>query len=104
MSEEINCHSNRFLATPSATTIIGDPSSSQPLNESPPKVTEIRSVLPDAMGRLFRVDDSQYPPALLAELSALVRRVRASSPNSVLADIADTKIGRIIALCEDANI
>jgi hypothetical protein len=41
---------------------------------------------------------------VLAELSALARCVRATSPDSVLAEIADAKIGRIIALCGDANI
>jgi hypothetical protein len=34
---------------------------------------------------------------VLAELSALVRRVQATSPDSALADIAAAKIGRILA-------
>ena len=61
-------------------------------------------MLIDAMDRMIRVDHSQYSPTVLAELSGLVRRVRATSPDSVLAEIADAKIGRIIGLCGNANI
>ena len=104
MSDKINCQSNRFLATAGTTTTISDRSSSQPINEFSIQVAEIRSMLINAMDRMFGVDHSQYSPDVLAELSALVRRVRATSPDSVLADIADAKIGRIIALCGDANI
>jgi hypothetical protein len=104
MSDEINCPSNRFLTTAGTITAIADQSSSRPINEFAIQIVEIRSMLINAMDRMFGVDHSQYSPDVLAELSALVRRVRATSPDSVLADIADAKIGRIIALCGDANI
>ena len=104
MSEEIKSHSNRILATADTTTTTADPSSSRPVNELAIQFVEIRSLLIHAMDRMFRVDHPQYSPDALAELSALVRRVRATSPDSVLADIADAKIGKIIALCGNANI
>jgi hypothetical protein len=104
MSDEINCHSSRLLEDAGTTTTIADQSSFRPVDEFAVQVVAIRSMLIDAMDRMIRVDLSQYPPAVLAELSALVRRVRATSPDSVLAEITDAKIGGIIALCGDANI
>jgi hypothetical protein len=104
MSDEINCHSNRFPATAGTTTAITDQSSSRPKNELAIQIVEIRLMLINAMDRMFGVDHSQYSPDVLEELSALVRRVRATSPHSVLADIADAKIGRIVALYGEANI
>lgn len=104
MSDEINCHSNRFLATAGTTTAITDQLSSRPINGLAIRIVEIRPMLINAMDRMLGVDHSQYSPDVLAELSALVRRVRATSSDSVLADIADAKIGRIVALYGDANI
>jgi hypothetical protein len=52
---------------------------------------------------VFKSDNTLYPTAVLAELSALVRRVRATSPDSALADVADAKIGRIVALRRGDN-
>jgi hypothetical protein len=104
MPDEINRHSKRFSVTVGTTTTIADPFSTRPINEFVIQVVEIRLVFIEAMDRMFRVDHPQYSPDVLAELSALVRRVRATSPDSVLADIADAKIGKIIALCGNANI
>jgi hypothetical protein len=104
MSDEINCHSSRLLEDAGTTTVIAEQSSSQPINEFAIQFVEIRSILIDTMDRMIEADRSRYSLGVLAELSALVRRVRATSPDSVLAEIADAKIGRIIALCGDANI
>lgn len=46
----------------------------------------------DVADRGLTAGDTLYSAAVLAELSALVRRVRVISPDSVLADIADAKI------------
>jgi len=56
----------------------------------------------DDADRAFKTGDAFYSAAVLTELSALVRRVRVTSPNSILADIADEKIGRSIGFgCDD---
>jgi predicted ATP-dependent serine protease len=98
MSDEINQYRNRYPETASITIVAADQSSTTRIDGSSPQFIETNSMSIDVVDRVFEADDTLYPTAVLAELSALVRRVRATSPDSALADIADAKIGKIIAL------
>ena len=94
MSAEINHRRGHLLDTTSMTMALTDQSSVTPIGASPTQSAEIRVASNGAPNRAPKADDTLYPAAVLAELSALVRSVRAISPESVLADIADAKIGR----------
>jgi hypothetical protein len=98
MSDEINQYWDCFLETASMTIVVADQSSTTRVDPSSTQFIEINSMSIDVVNRVFNAYDTLYPTAVLAELSALVRRVRATSPDSALADIADAKIGRIVAL------
>ncbi len=104
MSHEINHHGSRFLER--------EPMHVPPINQSTaqgPILCTRSSVethrLPNGgKDQTLATEHTLYSAAVLAELSALARDVRAMSPNSILADIADTKISRSIALCDDDNM
>jgi hypothetical protein len=97
MSDEINQYRDRLPATASTTIVAGDQSPTTHVDAPSTRFIEIGSRSIDVMKHIFKADNTLYPAAVLAELSALVRRVRATSPDSALADIADAKIGRILA-------
>jgi len=79
------------IATADRSSVIRlDASSIQPVGRN------LRS--DDVWDQGLKAGDPIYSAAVLAELSALVRRVRVISPDSILADIADAKIGRSIGL------
>ena len=98
MSDEINQYHDRFLETASMTIVAGDQSPTTRVDASSTQSIQINSMSLDVVNCVFKADNTLYPTAVLAELSALVRRVRATSPDSALADVANAKIGRIIAL------
>jgi hypothetical protein len=98
MSDEISQYRNRFLETASMTIVAGDQSPAIPVDLPSPRFVEINSMSIDVVNRVFNADDTLYPTAMLAELSALVHSLRAASPESALAAVADAKIERIIAL------
>jgi hypothetical protein len=58
---------------------------------------KINPVFIDVVTPPSTIDNGPYPTAVLMELSMLVRRVQATSPDSALAGIADAKIGKILA-------
>jgi hypothetical protein len=97
VSDEINHHRSRFLETASMTIATADLSSATRIDASSTRYVEINPVLINVVNSASTTDNGLYPTAVLAELSALVRRVRAISPDSALADIAGTKIERILA-------
>jgi predicted ATP-dependent serine protease len=98
MSDEINQYRDRFLETASMTIVAADQSLTTRVDAPSTQFIEINSMSLDGVNRVFKADNRLYPTAVLAELSALVRRVRATSPDSALAAVANAKIGRIIAL------
>jgi hypothetical protein len=97
VSDEVNYHRSRFLETASTTIPTTDLSPATRIDASSTQYVEINPVLIDVVSPVSKTDNQFYPTAVLAELSALVRRVRAVAPGSALADIADVKIGRILA-------
>jgi hypothetical protein len=97
MSDEINQYRDRFPATTSMTIVAADQSPTTHVDAPSTRFIEMGSMAIDVVKHMFKADNTLYPAAVLAELSALVRRVRAASPDSALADIADVKIGRILA-------
>jgi hypothetical protein len=102
MSDEINQHRDRFPTT-SMTIVAADQSPTSHVDTPTTEFIEINSMSINVINRVFQSTNTLYPTAVLAELSALVRCVRATSPNSALADLADAKIGRIIALRDGDN-
>lgn len=97
MSDEINHHRSRFPETVSMTIAANDHSPAIHIYASSTRSVEINSMFADVLNRVVKTENRLYPTAILAELSALVRSVRATSPDSALAEIADAKIGRILA-------
>jgi hypothetical protein len=97
VSDEVNYHRSRFLETASMTIAAADLSSATRIDAASTQSAEINPVLIDAVSPVSTTDNRLYSTTVLAELSVLVRRVRAASPDSALADIADVKIGRILA-------
>jgi hypothetical protein len=103
MSDEINHRRSRFLKTASISMTGVDPSSATYEDALFSPIVEVQ-LTPDAgMNRALKTDNNLYPAAVLAELSILVHHVRATSPDSALAAIADAKIGRSIALGGNDN-
>ena len=98
MSDESNHRRSRFLEIASLSTAGADPSSVTHVDAFSFPTLEVYLTPNDGMNRMFKTDDKLYPAAVLAELSILVRNVRAVSPDSALAAIADAKIVRSIAL------
>jgi hypothetical protein len=97
MSDKFNHHRTRFLEAASMTIAAADLLSATRMDASSTQSAEVNPVLTDVVSPVSTTDNRLYPTTVLAELSALVRRVRAASPDSALADIADVKIGRILA-------
>jgi hypothetical protein len=97
MSDEINQYRDRFPTTTSMTIVAADQSPTSHVDVPSTQFIEIGSMSIDVVKHMFKADNTLYPAAVLAELSALVRRVQATSPDSALADIAAAKIGRILA-------
>lgn len=98
MSDEINQYRNRVLETTSITIATADQLPATRIEASLMQSVEINPVFIDVVTPPSTIDNGPYPAAVLMELSVLVRRVRATSPDSALAGIADAKIGRIVAL------
>ncbi|KLK89819.1 hypothetical protein AA309_29140 [Microvirga vignae] len=104
MSDQIKHSRLRFLEAASMTIAAVDRLSITRMDASSTQSAEIDLIFSDVMNRELKDDSMLYPTAVLAELSALVRSVRATSPNSTLATIAETKIQRIIALGGGYNV
>jgi hypothetical protein len=102
MSDAISQYRARF-PTPSMTIVAADQSPTSRVDAPSTQLIEINSMSINVINRVFKSNNTLYPTAVLAELSALVRRVRSTSPNSALADLADAKIGKIIALRDGDN-
>jgi hypothetical protein len=98
MSDEISQYRKRFLETASMTIGAGDQPPAIPVDSPPTQFIEINSMSIDVVNRVFNAEDTLYPTTVLAELSALVHSLRAASPDSALAAVADAKIEKIIAL------
>jgi hypothetical protein len=103
MSEEINHRRSRFLEIASLSMAGADPASATYEDALSSPIVEVPLTSDDGMNRVLKTNNNLYPAALLAELSILVRHVRATSPDSALAAIADAKIGRSIALGGNDN-
>lgn len=103
MSDEINHRRSRFLEIASISTTGADPSSVTHVDAFSFLTLKVHLTHNDGMNRVLKTDNKLYPAAVLAELSILVRNVRAVSPDSALAAIADAKIGRSIALGGNDN-
>ena len=103
MSDEINHRRSRFLEIASISTAGADPSSVTHVDAIFFPTLEVHLTPNDGMNRMFKTDNKLYSADVLAELSILVRNVRAVSPDSALAAIADAKIGRSIALVGNDN-
>jgi hypothetical protein len=86
------------LETARKTIAPADRSSVVRLDASSIRPVDIDLRSDDIADRGLKSGDTTYSAAVLAELSALVRRVRVVSPDSILAGIADAKIGRSIGL------
>ena len=97
MSDEINPHRRRFPETGAMTIAAADQPPTIRIDASSTRSVEINSMVIETVNRVLEADNGHYPTAVLAELSAVVRSLRATSPDSALADIADAKIGRILA-------
>ena len=97
MSDQINHHRRRSPETGPMTIIAVDQPPIILIDASSTRSVEINSMVIETVNRVFKADNGHYPTAVLAELSAVVRSLRATSPDSALADIADAKIGRILA-------
>ncbi|MBD2750607.1 hypothetical protein IC232_28560 [Microvirga sp. BT688] len=97
MSDEINRYQNRVLETTSITSATADQLPATRIGVSSMRPIEINLVFIDVVTPPSTIDNGPYPTAVLMELSVLVRRVRATSPDSALAGIADAKIGKILA-------
>jgi type IV secretory pathway TrbF-like protein len=103
MPNEINHRRSRFLETASILMAGADPTSATYEDALSSPIVEVQ-LTPDAgMNRAIKTNNNRYPADVLAELSILVRNVRATSPDSALAAIADAKIGRSIALGGNDN-
>jgi hypothetical protein len=96
MSDEINLYRDHFPTTTSMTIVAADQPPTSHVDKPSTQFIEIGSMSIDVVKHMFNADNTLYPAAVLAELSALVRRVQATSPDSALADIAAAKIGRIL--------
>jgi len=94
MPDEINHHRVALLDAARTTIAIADRSSVKRLDASSIRPVSIDSMSDDAADQAIRTGNNLYSAAVLAELGALVRRVRVTSPDSILADIAEEKIGR----------
>jgi hypothetical protein len=98
MSDEINHRRNRFSETGAMAIAATDQSSVSRTNSCSAQFVRTHGVSDDGMKQMLKADNTFYPTTVLAEMSALVRNVRATSPDSALAAIADAKIGSSIAL------
>ena len=103
MSDETNHRRSRLLDTASISIAGADPSSVTHADALSSPAVEVHLTPNDGINRMLKTDNKLYPAAVLAELSILVRNVRAVSPDSVLAAMADSKIGRSIALGGNDN-
>ncbi|PVE22002.1 hypothetical protein DC522_23620 [Microvirga sp. KLBC 81] len=103
MSDEINHRRSRLVETAAMTITRADQSSVSRTDSYSTQSVETHGMSDNGMNRMLRTDNTLYPAAVLAELSILVRSIQATSPDSALAAIAETKIGRSLALSDGYN-